>query len=120
MWLHTLLVDGRPLTVANTLGRVMRKHCPHGGHLKESHPLRRDTYPTTVKKHHAAVAKLIHAEAGDGIIVVADETHDEADEAVMAVSVITITHLFLLGIEQVATGEHNGIGYAACVQRIWG
>ena len=49
-----------------------------------------------------------------------DETTDEADEAVMAVSVIATTHLLLLGIEQVASGEHNGIGYAACVQRIWG
>ena len=114
-----LLVDGRPLTVANTLGRVMRKHCPHGGHLKESHDLRKDTL-VPLKEHHAAVAKLIHAEANDGIIVVADETTDEADEAMMAVSVITTTHLFMLGIEQVGPEEHNSIGYAACVQHIWG
>ena len=35
-----LLVDGRPLTASNTMGRVLRKHSPHGGHLKESHNLR--------------------------------------------------------------------------------
>ena len=63
---------------------------------------------------------LIHAETGDGIIVVADETTDNADQAVMAVSIVTTTHLFLFGLEPLATGEHISPGYAASVMRIWG
>ena len=77
-----LLVDGRPLTMVNTFGRVLHKHSPHGGHAKESHNLRQGTYPNVVKEHHTAVEKAIQNEASDGIIVSADETTDSADNAV--------------------------------------
>ena len=73
-----------------------------------------------MKEHHAAVEKAIQDSTSDGIIVIADETTDSADNAVMAVSVVTTSTLFLLGVESLGTGEHDGVGYANAVMHVWG
>ena len=114
-----LLVDGRPMTVADTFNPILRKHVPYGGHALGSHHLRSDVYPGLATEHHAAVKSLIMAESGDGLIVVADETTDQSDDSIMAVSVLTSKHLFLLGIQKVEPTTHNGIGYAQVVSNIW-